>query len=245
MNAPSHPTAERLLQFADGAELAADERQHLDQCDACQQQLAELAAFEAAVADHLPMPPAARRRAQRATAALLGRGALPRAHRRLVAAGAWAAAAASLLAALLLWSRGPSLPTIVCDRPDPTRAAAFARFHVDCVLAAGSWPLLWSEGDDGSLQPLLPNADPLLAYLGAEPPLAKGPHRLPASALFDFEFEPARPPRLLRLVVADRATSAAERSTLQQQLTECAPAARQAWLQQRFPTAWELPFPDR
>jgi hypothetical protein len=191
------------------------------------------------------MPPAARQRAQQVTAAVLERGAAPRAPRRLLAAGAWAAAAASRLAALLLWSRGPALPTIVCDRPEVTRAAAFARFHVDCELPAGSWPMLWAEGVDGVLQPLLPNVDPLLGYLGAEPPLAAGPHRLPASALLDFEFEPARPPRVLWLAIADHAPSADELAAVQQQLLSRSPAERHAWLLQRFPTAWELPFPGR
>lgn len=244
MNALPHLDCDRLLHHADGGDLSVDEVLHLAACEHCRHQLAELAEFEAAVATHTPIAPADRLRAAAGVQAALARGTrLSRGRATMVAA---AMAAAALLLVGWLWWSGPAPGAVlVRERPDPTRAGTLERWHVECELPAGSWPLLWAESADGSLQQLLPHPDPLLGYLGATPPLPGGRQRLPGSALFDFEFESAALPRALLVAAGDREWTAAERSAFAAELTAAPPATRADLLQRRLPCGWRLAVESR
>jgi len=239
MSALPHLDGEQLLHHADGGDLTADEARHLAACEHCQGQLVELGILEAAVATHTPIALVDRQRAAAGVQAVLARAASTTRGRSSLVAAAMAVAAL-LLVGWLWWSGPASGPVLIRERPDPTRASGLERLHVECELPAGSWPLLWAELADGSLQLLLPHSDPLLGYLGASPPLPGGQQRLPGSALFDFEFELATLPRALLVAASDREWSAAERTALAQDLTAAAPAARGELLQRRLLCAWRL-----
>lgn len=239
MSTLHHLDGERLLHHAEGGELGADEAQHLAACEHCRNQLAELAVLEAAVATHTPIGQRDRERAAAGARAVLARGARTTRGRATWVASAMAAAA-TLLVGWLWWSGSVPRAVLVRERPDPTRAATIERFHVECDLPAASWPSLWAELADGSLQQLLPHADPLLGYLGATPPLPGGSQRLPGSAVFDFEFESAALPRALLLAASEREWTPAERHALAGELAATPLASRADLLQRRSLCGWRL-----
>lgn len=243
----NHPDPDVLLRFAEGDDVAAEAEAHLAACDTCRAQLATLAGFETRLALASELSPAERERLRGATARLLA--AAPRqASRGRLVAFAVVAVAAVLLALLLFWRGADGLAVATVRRyvpDDLVRAERLERYAVDVRLAAPRWLAVWQLGADGKATRLMPHADPLLRWLGAEMPLAAGTHRVPAAEVLDFEFAVDRAPAGLVLVATAAEPGAAELAAIDAIVAATPREALAAALQAKWPEARVLAFPAR
>ena len=99
--------------------------------------------------------------------------------------------------------------------------------------------------DGPSGKRLVPHADPLLKYLGAEMPLPAGVHRVPATDVLDFEFDTAAPPTGLLLVVHATELADAELVAIERLVKETPRDRLLALVQAKWPEARLLAFPAR
>ncbi len=241
----NHPNAELLLRFAEGETVPAAVRTHLAECEACQEQLAQLGKFEAQLATSSTMSPSERQALRAISVRTLAAAARP-SRLRLVGLVA-VAMAACLLATWSLWSSTHGLCDIGVRRYVPdnvVRAERLERFSMAVQVDAPRWLGLW-QLDSKDSKRLMPNDDPLLRYLGAEMPLAAGSHRLPAAEVLDFEFASDQPPSSLLLVASTTELSASDLSAIEQLIAttprpELLKAVQAKWFEARV-----LEFPAR
>lgn len=243
----NHPDPVALLHYAEGADVGAEIQAHFAQCADCRAQLAALGGFEARLALASGLSPSDRDRLRGVTAQLL---TAPRRHvpRRRLAGLAVTALAAAVLAVLTLWRGADGCAEVTVRRyvPDElVRAERLERYAVDVQLTAPRWLAVWQLAADGAATRLMPHADPLLRWLGAEMPLGAGTHRVPAAEVLDFEFAAARPPAALVVVATATEPSAAELTAIDAIVTATPRAQLTAALQAKWPEARVLSFPAR
>lgn len=242
----THPEPELLLQFAEGRPMTAEAAAHLEVCVDCRTQLAELGRFEQHLAAAAALDPGERARLRATTARVLAT-AQRRASFRRLAGLTVVALAAALLATVVLWPRGGGLGAIGVRRYEPeqvVRAGKLERYSLTVECGAPRWLALW-QLDGPSGKRLVPHADPLLKYLGAEMPLPAGVHRVPATDVLDFEFDTAAPPTGLLLVVHATELADAELVAIERLVKETPRDRLLALVQAKWPEARLLAFPAR
>jgi hypothetical protein len=251
----THPEPERLLAFAEGAENTADVAAHVAACASCRAALAEVARLEDEIATSSVLPADEHARLQVLTSRLLTAPPRRRPMHRL-AGFVVVALAAGLWALLALW---PSADGLRCDirryKPDNVvRAEVRERFALEVEFTAPRWLALWQlDSPMGRLRPpalpwitrLMPQADPLLRWLGAEMPLAAGKHRVPATEALDFEFVPIFPPDSLVLVPTVAELAAADLAAIETTIADTPRAELETVLRRRWPESRVVPFPAR
>jgi hypothetical protein len=130
------------------------------------------------------------------------------------------------------------------DPSNVVRAERLERFAIDVKFDAVRWLAVWQlDGKAGKR--LMPHADPLLRWLGAEMPLQPGPHRVPAAEVLDFEFPVATPPAGLVLVAFGQEPAEGTLLAIEQTIAATARDGLQAALTAKWPEARVLPFPGR
>lgn len=241
----THPEPERLLAFAEGAENTADVKAHVAACASCREALAEVARLEDEIAASSVLPADERARLQALTSRLLVAPPQRRPMHRL-AGFVVVAIAAGLWALLSLWPSGDGLR---CDIrryvPDNVvRSAGRERFALDVQFGAPRWLALW-QLDAATSPRLMPQADPLLLWLGAEMPLRTGKHRVPATEALDFEFAPASPPTGLLLVPTEAELPAADLAAIESTIADTPRTELENVLRRRWPESRVITFPSR
>jgi hypothetical protein len=178
------------------------------------------------------------------TAAPRQRPALPW-HQLLAAFGL--VAAAVIVTLVLAWPRAQGLCTLDVRRYEPAnmvRAERLERYAVDVRLDANRWLAVWQL--DGRKQTrLMPHADPLLRWLGAEMPLQPGSHRVPSADILDFEFASAKAPTGLVLVAFATEPTESALLAIEQAIAATPAAELPAALQAKWTEARVLSFPGR
>ena len=245
----NHPESELLLRFAEGEDVPVAVADHVTECDQCTAALGEIARFETRLANASTLPEAERAVLRATTARLLTTASVrrrPGPWRHRVAAFVLAAAAI-VVATLLAWPKAGGLGAIDVRRYDPAnvvRAERLERFSIDVRLDATRWLALW-QLEGRSPRRLMPHADPLLRWLGAEMPLPPGPHRVPAADILDFEFAATNVPTGLVLVAFTAEPAEGALLAIEQTITETPAEGLAAALQAKWPEARVLPFPGR
>lgn len=242
----THPDPDQLLLYAEGADVAAGVAEHIASCGECRDSLAELGRFETQLAASASLPADERAALRSTTARLLETHSGRPAFRRVWGVVAVAIAAA-VLATLALWPSPRGLCELGVRRYEPTnvvRAERMERFAIDVDLAAPRWLAVW-QLDAKSCQRLMPHADPLLRWLGAEMPLQPGKHRLPAAEVLDFEFAAARPPEGLVVVAQAAEWTEAQLVAIEQSINGTPRSELAAALQRQWPEARLVGFPAK
>jgi len=243
----NHPDPDVLLHFAEGADVAPGVAAHVAQCGACRIQLATLGGFEARLALASELSPAERERLRQISQRVLPTPRRVRPWRRL-AGISLVSLAAAVLAVWTLWRGTDGFTEVAVRRYAPddlVRAERLERYAVEVQFAAPRWLAVWQLAADGAATRLMPHADPLLRWLGAEMPLASGKHRVPAAEVLDFEFAPSQPPSGLVLVATATEPSAAELAAIDAIVTATPRAELAAALLAKWPEARVVAFPPR
>lgn len=242
----NHPDPEVLLRFADGEAVAPDVATHVQSCSECALQLATLGRFESQLALASQLAPGQRLRLRAATERVLASTSRGTPRIRRVLGVAIVTLAAVVMALLLFWRGADGLTEVSVRRyvPDEVvRSERLERFAVDVQFAAPRWLSLWQLGDDGKSTRLMPHADPLLRWLGAEMPLAAGRHRVPAAEVLDFEFATNKPPVGLVMLATPTEPTATELAAIEAVITTASRLELAATLQARWPEARVVAFP--
>lgn len=242
----THPDPEQLLLYAEGAVVPANLAEHIASCGECRDALAELGRFETQLAASASLP-AGERAALRATTERLLATPSRRPTFRFGLGFVTAAIAAGVLATLALWPSPRGLCELGVRRYEPTnvvRAERMERFAIDVEFDAPRWLAVW-QLDATSCQRLMPHADPLLRWLGAEMPLQPGKHRVPAAEVLDFEFAAARPPEGLVVVAQATEWTEAQLVAIEQSINGTPRPQLAAALQRQWPEAWLAGFPGK
>ena len=244
----NHPDPEVLLRFAEGEVTAPDVATHVQACPECSQQLAVLGRVEShlALASELTADERARLRA--ATERVLAVPARGTLRFRRGAGVVLVSLAAVLVALLLLWRGADGLTEVSVRRyvPDEVmRSERLERFAIDVAFEAPRWLCVWQLGDVGKSARLMPHADPLLRWLGAEMPLAAGRHRVPAAEVLDFEFAADKPPAGLVMLAAPAEPSTAELAAIEAVIAATPRLELAAALQAKWPEARVVAFPAK
>lgn len=243
----NHPDPEVLLRFAEGEVVAPDVATHTQGCPQCTQQLAALGRFESHLALASELTPGERARLRAVTERVLAR---PRGTLRFRrgAGVVLVSFAAVLVALLLLWRGADGLCEVSVRRyvPDEVmRSERLERFAIDVAFEAPRWLCVWQLGDDGKSTRLMPHADPLLRWLGAEMPLAAGRHRVPAAEVLDFEFAADKPPAGLVMLAAPAEPSTAELAAIEVVIAATPRLELAAALQAKWPEVRVVAFPAK
>lgn len=201
----SHLADEQIVDYLDGTLSDAAERLtngHLEACDDCWRRLAELARFDTFVQSHVPFDLAISAAMFEVNERLLeSRSEPPRRARRL----AFLLAAAGVLIATSVWlltgngEPGLRLRITRDAAENQVRSAPHERFHLDLELPEPGFVAAFAQFADGRIEQLVPaGAATVDSKAGA--PLPRGPARLPASELLDWEYAADQMPRAVLVV---------------------------------------------